>query len=177
MATRHLVVISQRLPPGPSELGKECPGGLKRRECGRGVAARAAQGARVKWAKLLERCMLGSWCIRLKSCCLADCAGHCGRGSVVGSVCVCPWAAGRRLTWWSTAAGRYKAGSPSPAAAAGSYLLHCTPSFPSLPFLGVSRSPGAELVAAASQLVREQARRLRQLQTVLVLWAKELSRG
>lgn len=46
-----------------------------------------------------------------------------------------------------------------------------------LPFPSVSRSPGAELATAASQLVREQVRRLTQLQTVLVLWAKELSRG
>lgn len=46
-----------------------------------------------------------------------------------------------------------------------------------LPFLGVSRCPGAELAAAASHPVREQARRLTRLQTVLVLWAKKLSRG
>lgn len=52
MATRCLVVVSQQLLPGPSELGKECPGGLKRREWGRGVAARAAQGT---WGRQLER--------------------------------------------------------------------------------------------------------------------------
>lgn len=45
-----------------------------------------------------------------------------------------------------------------------------------LPFPGVSVSPGAELAAAASQLVHKQGRRLTRLQTVLVLRAKELRR-
>lgn len=41
-----------------------------------------------------------------------------------------PCAAGRSLTWWSTAAGCKGAGAPSVATATGNCLLHSPPSFP-----------------------------------------------
>jgi len=87
VATRHLVVIIQQLLPGPSELGRECPGGLQRREWGRGVAVQGAWG---KWGRQLEERVLVSWCTRLQSHCLAGCAGPGGQGSGVGGACAHP---------------------------------------------------------------------------------------
>lgn len=65
----------------------------------------------------------------------AGCAGHCGRGNVVESACVHLWAAGRRFTSWSAAAGCYRAGVPS-SVVTGSCLLRSPPIFPSWVYPG-----------------------------------------
>ena len=149
MATRCLVVVSQQLLPGPSELGKERPGGLKRREWGRGVAARAAQGT---WGRQLERHGVLVCLAKISlPCRLRWPLWQCGGGGVCASL----------SSWKEThlvvhSCRVLRSGTPLSCRSHRQLppLLQTL-----LPFPGVSSSPGAELAAAASQLVREQARR------------------
>lgn len=95
--------------------------------------------------------MLVSWCTQLKSHCLAGYASYRGQGNVRGT-CVHPWTAGRRFTWWATAAGTLFCCGHRQLPAAQNTLLPFTSQ--------VLPGPLAQVAAVASQLVREAARRL-----------------
>lgn len=85
---------------------------------------------------------------------------HCGRSDGGwGGAALCSW---KEFTWWSTAAGVREQDPPLLPQPQGT--VSCTATL--LPSPGVA---WAELVAAASQLMHKQARRL---QTVLVMWTR-----
>lgn len=83
--------------------------------------------------------MLVLWGTLLKSHCFAGCGTV---AEAIGGGEVHPCAAGRSLTWWSTAAGCYGAGPPSVATGRGNCLLPSPPSFSSRVYPGCALGQG-----------------------------------